>query len=591
MSGTRAQRWFAVGTAAIVLPLVASSYQVPAAAADAGTPPPAARTAPKFYDDDPVMRVVDTQDASKVAPRELSLVYDAVINLFGRPGLKEVGRAESINTIDEVPDSSWFTNRAGTRPFTTAEMVRGPGDDPGPAPGKWTVSRKGTGVSPGFTITDEQGRRYFIKFDPPGLPELGTGAEVVVTRLFHALGYHVPQVTIGTLRPENLVIAKDATVRVPGGSRRPMRQSDIDEQLRRADRNPDGSYRVSLGEGLAGKPLEGFLYVGTRPDDPNDIIPHENRRELRGLRVFSAWMNHTDAKAINSLDMLVTETGRSYVRHHLIDFNAALGSAGIGLRERRDGYEYLAEVGPAGKALPAFGFYVRPWMTIDYPKLRGIGRFESKRFVPEEWRPRVPNPAYVRSRPDDTFWGARKLMALSDDLIRAAVKAGQYSDPRAEQFLADALIERRDKIGRTWLTAVNPIVDPALADDGTLTFLNPAVEYGFAPAPSGYHVSWFHFDNVTGESSPAGESSAAGTRVTAPAGALARLSPDTSRAGGRGVYVRADISASDGTHPSWVAPVRAYFRRAPDGWKLVGFDRMPDAPPMRPGLVGAERKF
>ena len=68
--------------------------------------------------------------------------------------------------------------------------------------------------------------------------------------------------------------------------------------------------------------------------------------------------------------------------------------------------------------------------------------------MPEQWRPRVPNPAYVRSRPDDTFWAARKLMAISDELIRAAVKAGQYTDPRAEQFLADALIERRDKIGR-----------------------------------------------------------------------------------------------------------------------------------------------
>ena len=29
----------------------------------------------------------------------------------------------------------------------------------------------------------------------------------------------------------------------------------------------------------------------------------------------------------------------------MIDFNAALGSAGVGLRERRDGYEYLAETG------------------------------------------------------------------------------------------------------------------------------------------------------------------------------------------------------------------------------------------------------
>ncbi len=317
-------------------------------------------------------------------------------------------------------------------------------------------------------------------------------------------------------------------------------------------------------------------------------MPHENRRELRGLRVFSAWLNHTDAKAINSMDALVDENGRSYVRHHLLDFNAALGSAGIGVRERRDGYEYLAETGPTKKALPAFGFYVRPWMTIDYPKFRGIGRFESKRFVPEKWRPRVPNPAYVRSRPDDTFWAARKLMALSDDLIRAAVKAGQYSDPRAERFLQDALIERRDKIGRAWLTAINPVVDPALAVDGTLTFHNPAVEYSFAAAPSGYHVVWYRFDNTSGESTRIGESDTAAASAPAPAGAMIRVKPDTTLPGGRGVFVRADISASGAAHPSWAKPVRAYFRRTADTWKLVGFERMPDAPPMRPGLVGAE---
>ena len=76
-------------------------------------------------------------------------------------------------------------------------------------------------------------------------PELGTGAEAVVTRFFHALGYYVPQAIVGTLRRENLVIAKDATVRLPNGGRRPMKMSDVDEQLHRAERNPDGSYRVS----------------------------------------------------------------------------------------------------------------------------------------------------------------------------------------------------------------------------------------------------------------------------------------------------------------------------------------------------------
>ena len=357
-----------------------------------------------------------------------------------------------------------------------------------------------------------------------------------------------------------------------------MNVSDIDEQLRRAERNPDGSYRVMVSEALEGKPLEGFKYEGTRPDNPNDIVPHENRRELRGLRVFSAWVNHTDAKAINSMDTLVKEDGQSIVRHSLIDFNATLGSAGIGLRERRDGYEYIVEFAPVWKALPAFGLYVRPWMTIDYPSYRGVGRFEAVRFVPEQWRPRVPNPAYVRSRPDDTFWAARKLMALSDDLVRAAVRAGRYSDPRAERFLADALIQRREAIGRAFLVAVNPVVDPELSGDGRLSFGNAAVHYGFASAPTSYTVIWQRFDNATGALERIGETSGTAGGVAAPRG----LPADA------GAYLRVEIAAVGGAHPSWAAPVHAYFRRTSAGWKLVGFDRLPGAPAMRPGLVGAE---
>jgi hypothetical protein len=543
-------------------------------------------TGPRFYRDDPVTRVIETQDASKAQERDISLYYDAIINLFARPGQQVVGRAENINTIDEVPDSSWFINRAGSRPITPEEMLRGVNDDTGPAPGKWLVSRKAGGVSAGFTIRDERSRTYFVKFDAPGWPELGTAAEAIVTRLFHALGYHVPQASIVTLRRDQLALSPDATVRLPSGNRRPMKRSDLDDVLRRAHREPDGSYRVVATEAAPGQPLGGFLYEGTRPDDPNDLIPHENRRELRGLRVFSAWVNHTDAKALNSLDTLVDQDGRKIVRHHLIDFNASLGSAGIGVRERRDGYEYLAEFGPAKKALPAFGFYIRDWMTIDYPELRGVGRFEAKRFVPEEWRPRVPNPAYVRSRPDDTFWAARKLMALTDEAIRAAVRAGRLTDPRAEAFLAQALIERRDKIGGAFLPRVNPIADPALAGDGTLTFRNVAVQYGFAPAPARYVAVWHRYDNQTGQTERIGETEGA-EKIPAPAGALARTVPESTRPGG-GAFLRVDITAPGAQHASWALPVHAWFRHTADGWRLVGFDRMPGAPPMRPGLVGAE---
>ena len=56
---------------------------------------------------------------------------------------------------------------------------------------------------------------------------------------------------------------------------------------------------------------------------------------------------------------------------------------------------------------------------------------------------------------------------------------GEFSDPKAEQYLADVLIQRREKIRSVYLTAVNPIVSPALDGKG-LTFENAAVSGGVA---------------------------------------------------------------------------------------------------------------
>jgi hypothetical protein len=58
---------------------------------------------------------------------------------------------------------------------------------------------------------------------------------------------------------------------------------------------------------------------------------------------------------------------------------------------------------------------------------------------------------------------------FSDELIRAAVRAGQYSDPKAEKYLGDVLIKRRDKILALYLPAINPIVNPRLDTSGRLT--------------------------------------------------------------------------------------------------------------------------
>jgi hypothetical protein len=526
---------------------------------------PASQT-PHYRIDDPLARERDTQDASGVAPGNIDLAFDLAYNLFGHPGDKASNvPAANVNTIDEVPDSSWFTNRAGTRPLSVDDVRRGPDTTTGPAAGTWTVvAAKSDGITPGFTIRDAANQLWFLKFDPPGHRGMATGAEVAVTKLFWALGYFVPENHIAVLKRDQLQIGTEARYTPPGRARRAMKLSDIDGLLSRAMREADGSFRVVASKAVAGKPLGGFRFHDTRPDDPNDVIPHEHRRELRGYRVFAAWLNHVDAKAINTLDTLVAQNGRSFVRHYLLDFGSALGSGAIGPREPWEGYEYLVQPADIGKGIPTFGFRVAPWRRVAFHESPEVGRLprDNTTWNPDGWRPRVPNPAFVRATPVDKFWAARKLSAISDELIGAAISAGRFEDPQSAAFLTQALIERRDAILRAYLAAVNPLVDPVLDVSGELTFKNAAAAAAVAKAPAGYEAEWARFDNATGQVSSIGRSTASAERVRAP---LALPSaPDT--------IIEVRVKAIGG-HTAWERPLAFRFRRTGDGWALVGLNR------------------
>ena len=315
---------------------------------------------PKFFRDDPLWQEVTSQDASGANFYEPELVYDLAENMFAKPGDKDFNRrAQNVNSVDEVADGNWFTNRAGLRTLTPEDVARGSNASGGPEPGKWTViAAKTDGVTPGFTIKTSSGRVWFIAFDPPGWRGMATGTEVVVAKLFWALGYHITEYYIEQLRRDDLVIDKGATFTPPSGRKRPMRHSDIDSLLKQAQRDPDGTYRVIASLATPGKMIGRIRFYGTRPDDPNDLVPHENHRELRGYGVFSAWFNHVDAKSINTIDTLMTENGRSFIRHWLLDFGSTMGSAALGPRDYWEGYEHLLEPGgQIGKGIAAFGFY------------------------------------------------------------------------------------------------------------------------------------------------------------------------------------------------------------------------------------------
>ena len=544
-------------TAAVALAIVALAAVLSGAAGQ------------KFFVDDPLTRVPETVDAAKAEPWDINLFYDIGYNLFVTTGREFSNtRAQNLNTIDEVPDSSWFTNRIGTRPITVDELLRGPVVGPPPDPARWRITREKTsGDAPGFTAQDASGQTWFVSFDPPKSPEGATAAVVVATKLFWALGYNQVEYFVSQMRPEHLQIDPNATKKRPSGKRTPLTTEDVEEVLERASRSADGSYRVAAGRMLPGKILGAFRYYGTRPDDPNDIVPHEHRRELRALRVFGAWTNLVDMKAGNTLDTVISENGRSIVRHSLQDVGSTFGIGANGPHEWSEGWEYLYDAAPQRKRFFTLGFALSDWQKANYEEYPAVGRFEGDDFDPETWKPRAPTAAYVEMRDDDAFWAARRVMAFNNEMLHAVVRVGEYSDTAAARHLADVLIKRRDKIGRVYLTKINPIVDVALDASGTLTFGNAAVQHGFASPPTGYAATWYAFDNSTGQSRPLGDSKAAQERLAAP-GTL----PTTV-----GAYIRVDVSADHREYPRWQSPVRVYFLRQAAGWKLVGFERLPDA--------------
>ena len=189
----------------------------------------ASTQAPRFYPDDPIAREPESRDASDAAPYEQSQMYELLFNLFINSKHEPSGlRAKNINTIDEVADSSWFTNRIGSRPMTTEEITRGPIIGAPPDPSRWVLIREKTaGAHPGFTATDAQGQTWFLEFDPPWAPGAATGAVVIATKIFWALGYNQVESFLTTFDPKTVTIDPKATVRRPNGKRTRFTHDDI----------------------------------------------------------------------------------------------------------------------------------------------------------------------------------------------------------------------------------------------------------------------------------------------------------------------------------------------------------------------------
>lgn len=526
----------------------------------------ATAAAQKFLPDDPIRADNDTRNIPEPAVHRLSDYYDFIQNSFGHPGDRRPRTAQNINTLGEAPESSWFQNRHGRRRMTIEELVRGPDRSAGPAEGTWKIIRgKNEGVTPGFSmVEDARGDRYAIKFDPRGHLEMATSAEVIGTKFFYAMGYNVPENYAAYFRPEHLELADGATISDTLGRRRKMDQRDIQEVLSKVARAPDGRYRCVASKIIPGKFMGEFRFYGTRRDDPNDIFPHEHRRELRGYRVLSSWLNHDDSRAINTGDFLQEQDGRQFIRHYLIDFASTLGSGSVQEQKPRAGNEYIWDPGIAFTRMLNFGIWDRPWVYTRYPVYPSIGKFEASHFDAAAWKPEYPNPAFLNCLPEDGYWAARIVMRFTDDEIRAVVKTGQITDKLAEDYLVQCLIQRRDKIGRYWLTRINS-TDEFRIESGGLHFEDLAARYGFDKAPPSYGVSWYRYDNQNDRK----------TLLDRPREYPRPPIPilEEVRRGPAGAYYSLQIRRQIGDNSRLPKGVHLYFRRSGDGLQLVGIER------------------
>src|SRR5262249_20419125 len=129
------------------------------------------------------------------------LVWDGMDNSVFRPlsdalAVAPTTEAANANSLDEVADSAWFTNRLGARPMSLDEL-RQSACQPSQhlvasdaRPGSWVIDQgKPNGDSLGFRVKVPGQGKYMFKNDAPNQAERATAASVIGAAVYHAVGF------------------------------------------------------------------------------------------------------------------------------------------------------------------------------------------------------------------------------------------------------------------------------------------------------------------------------------------------------------------------------------------------------------------
>jgi hypothetical protein len=469
-------------------------------------------------------------------------------------------RAIGPNSLGGVPTSTWFDNRVGVRDVGVDEIVHGPGDNQGPdlsSPLR-VVRGKSIGFTAGFVAEDAAGVRWLIKFERT-TRSAQIATDIAVQRLLWLIGYKVPENHVATIDRDDAVIGDDATIKDARGRKRPMTDADLDATFARAIADDAGRFPILASRLLDGKPLGSTPPIGVRADDPNDLIPHEQRRELRGLQVFAAWLQHTDFKEMGTLDVFEDDA----VVHYLLDFGNSLGQFGQELPG--DGHIETWVDADHLRSFFSLGLWKAPWEGTHESGIAGVGAFDAEHFDPGGFTPFAPYTPFLEADATDAFWAVEILLRITPAQIRTALEVAQYQDPRAVDYVTDVLVARQKKSARYWLDRVSPLSAFTVETDADgaaqLCFDDLVVTHDLAPGgvPRGYRASVYDWSAASlGTVAITGTG---GRRCT-------RALPHGADHDGYTI-VRLDVDVGDRALPA----VEVHLARGPSGMRVIGIER------------------
>ena len=437
--------------------------------------------APVVRDQDLDDVVLECAGKAKCQPKDRvsSFTWDAADNSLFRPGhdflsVKRTGEALDVNAFDETPDTSWFVNRIGAHPMTPDQVFRGSCPDGkmldvGAGEGKWLIDHgKDNGANPGFRVKVD-GTKYMLKTDE-SQGERATAATAISTRLYYAAGYWAPCDAIVYFTRQMLKLKPGLTIKANVGPEKKFDDKLLDQILSKSQRRGE-RYRAAASRWLPGESLGPFSYEGKKSDDPNDVIAHEMRREMRGARLFAAWMNHFDSREQNTMMTWMPRDGappgHGHVQHWIIDIGDSFGSEWVvdGF-SKRHGQSYIMDFRWMSEDFVTLGIPQRPWDKAKHtPGAEDFGYFTSENFDPTEWKGEYPNPAFQSMTERDGAWMARIISRFELAHVEAAVRAGDLTNPAHSAFLVDVMMKRRATILKRFFSQLSPVADLRVEKD------------------------------------------------------------------------------------------------------------------------------